>query len=152
MTNVLSNTQGEQILRLIRAAGPGGVPNHQLAAISLQYNARIFTLRHTRKLDIRKKRIYKRGQPTETYHYYLAGADAPRLVAATIDDLDVETMLAGPFIYRGRPHGDNYFQVGKEYKLKMSKLQVGRPVKILEPLLTNYRDINSFNQEWRKVE
>lgn len=63
-------TQSEQILNMLRDAGGRGVPNYELAHVSLQYNARIFSLRRLGH-NISKRRVYRADQPSNTYLYYL---------------------------------------------------------------------------------
>ena len=74
----MSDTQAGRILKLLQVAGDYGVANHKLAEISLQYNARIFDLRHRHGHDIRKRRVYYGTRPSETFMYYLVKPKAPK--------------------------------------------------------------------------
>ena len=143
-------TQTEQILNIIKASGAEGVPNHVLSNISLQYNAKIFILRHARGLDIRKRRIQRNGADSDTYNYYLKTNDI-KLPAAKIDDIEPateeENTTNGQFTFKGITYSSNYKR-GETYTLTMSRLRVGQPIKILAPYELTYSDLNHFNKDW----
>lgn len=53
-------------------------------------------------------------------------------------------------IYKGRTW-EGHYHMGGEYELTIEKLQVGKPVKIIEPHPREYHDIAAFQRDWRAL-
>lgn len=51
--------------------------------------------------------------------------------------------------YRGYTWSPQSYIKGKIYKLKLDRLQMGKPVSVLAPKPKNYRDIAAFQKEWK---
>lgn len=71
--------------------------------------------------------------------------------ARTYEDVRMPTrLMVLTATYKGRP--DRYqdkVEAGQFYELKIERLVVGKPVKIISPLEIEYRDIAAFQREWR---
>lgn len=60
-------------LELLKRKGKYGASNKELSNISLQYNYKIYELRHDYGYEIHTRRMYRNGKASYTYVYYLVG-------------------------------------------------------------------------------
>ena len=150
----MGTTQTDQILNLIRAAGPEGAPNYKLSDIALQYNFHIHMLRK-KGFNIKKRRApaLHDGKQSQTFYYYLAGSSEVRTEPVKVDDVETvpEGKPIGRLLFKGRNISSEGYQRGQIYELTVGPLSVGHPVQILSPFKRSYPDMGHFNKEWGMV-